>query len=153
MGDATEKRIAHLDRIAADLERHILTGRGDLTAMRQEWRACQDEMTRLEERTMSEPKVVRAEIYGCDETNDARGTLSEFVATGTKGVFCFISEDGSVGGLEPWMGDYLAGRTGREELAEAGIQVPDNPNTDMILLLRIAIAIQRILGVAEGGEK
>ena len=42
------KRLLHLDGIAADLERAILAGRGDVAAMRREWRACQNEALALE---------------------------------------------------------------------------------------------------------
>jgi hypothetical protein len=41
-------RVRHLDRICSTLEDGILAGRGDVEAMRTEWRACQDEMRELE---------------------------------------------------------------------------------------------------------
>jgi hypothetical protein len=41
-------RVRHLDRICSTLEPAILAGRGDVKAMRAEWRACQDEMRELE---------------------------------------------------------------------------------------------------------
>ena len=43
-----EKRLLRLDRIAAELEDYILDGRGDVGAMRREWRECQNEMLGLE---------------------------------------------------------------------------------------------------------
>ncbi len=49
MTDTTaEKRIHWLDAICARLEDSILAGRGDVKAMRREWRECQNEMRRLE---------------------------------------------------------------------------------------------------------
>jgi hypothetical protein len=41
-------RVRHLDRICSTLEDGILAGRGDVAAMRAEWRACQEEMRELE---------------------------------------------------------------------------------------------------------
>lgn len=43
-------RLARLDRICAELEDRILAGRGDVAAMRREWRECQDEMREIEGR-------------------------------------------------------------------------------------------------------
>lgn len=42
------KRLTHLNRIAAELEESILGGRGDVEAMRREWRECQNEMLEIE---------------------------------------------------------------------------------------------------------
>ena len=42
------KRLLHLDSIAADLERAILAGRGDVAHMRAEWQNCQNEALALE---------------------------------------------------------------------------------------------------------
>ena len=41
-------RLEYLDRIAAGLEGKILAGRGDVAAMRREWRECQNEMIEIE---------------------------------------------------------------------------------------------------------
>ena len=41
-------RLKRLDRIAAALEKKILEGRGDVNAMRIEWRRCQNEMLAIE---------------------------------------------------------------------------------------------------------
>ena len=45
----TITRLLHLDAVAADLEAAIRKGRGDIAAMRTEWRACQDEALALEQ--------------------------------------------------------------------------------------------------------
>ena len=44
-------RLEYLDRIAAALEEKIRAGRGDLEAMRREWRECQNEMREIEATT------------------------------------------------------------------------------------------------------
>lgn len=43
-------RLEYLDAIAADLEKHILAGCGDVKAMRREWRELQNEMLEIEAR-------------------------------------------------------------------------------------------------------
>ncbi len=50
MSDTADKikRLIHLDGICAGLEAAMLQGRGDVKAMRVEWRACQDEIAGLE---------------------------------------------------------------------------------------------------------
>ena len=45
---AVRERVRRLDRICSTLEDSIFYGRGDVKAMRAEWRACQDEMAELE---------------------------------------------------------------------------------------------------------
>lgn len=45
---AVRERVRRLDQICSTLEPLILAGRGDVKAMRAEWRACQEEMRELE---------------------------------------------------------------------------------------------------------
>jgi len=47
-GRVVTTRLEYLDRIAAGLEGKILAGRGDVAAMRREWRECQNEMIEIE---------------------------------------------------------------------------------------------------------
>ena len=47
-GRVVTTRLEYLDRIAAELEEKILAGRGDVAAMRREWRECQNEMREIE---------------------------------------------------------------------------------------------------------